>query len=40
MWQKYLSLATFAYNTFNITYVGNHSPYELYLGENQGHCSI
>ena len=29
MWPKYLSLATFAYNTFNTPNLGNHSPYEL-----------
>ena len=31
MWQKYLPLATFAYNTFNIPNLGNFSPYELAL---------
>ena len=29
---KYLSLAMFAYNTFNSPNLGNHSPYELTLG--------
>ena len=29
MWLKYLSLATFAYNTFNTPYPGNYSPYKL-----------
>ena len=29
MWPKYLSLATFAYNTFNTPNLGNFSPYEL-----------
>ena len=29
MWPKYLSLATFAYKTFNIPNVANFSPYEL-----------
>ena len=29
MWPKYLSLATFAYNTFNTPNVVNFSPYEL-----------
>ena len=29
MWPKYLSLATFAYNTFNTTNLVNFSPYEL-----------
>ena len=32
MWTKYLSLATFAYNTFNIPNLGNYSPYELTFG--------
>ena len=32
MWPKYLSLATFAYNTFNIPNLGNYSPYELTFG--------
>ena len=32
MWTKYLSLATFAYNTFNSPNLGNYSPYELTLG--------
>ena len=32
MWQKYLSLATFAYNTFNTPKLGNYSPYELTFG--------
>ena len=29
MWPKYLQLATFIYNTFNTTHLGNYSPYEL-----------
>ena len=29
MWPKYLSLATFAYNTFNNPNLANFSPYEL-----------
>ena len=29
MWPKYLSLATFAYNTFDTPNLGNYSPYEL-----------
>ena len=29
MWQKYLSLATPAYNTFNTPNLGNYSPYKL-----------
>ena len=29
MWTKFLSLATFAYNTFNTPNLGNYSPYEL-----------
>ena len=32
MWPKYLSLATFAYNTFQIPNLGNYSPYELTFG--------
>ena len=32
MWLKYLSLATFAYNTFNSPNVANYSPYELVFG--------
>ena len=32
MWTKYLSLAMFAYNTFNTPNLGNHSPYELTFG--------
>ena len=32
MWPKYLSLATFAYNTFNTPNVGNYSPYKLTFG--------
>ena len=32
MWPKYLSLAMFAYNTFNIPNLGNYSPYELTFG--------
>ena len=32
MWLKYPSLATFAYNTFNIPHLGNYSPYELTFG--------
>ena len=32
MWPKYLSLAMFAYNTFNTPNLGNHSPYELIFG--------
>ena len=31
-WTKYLSLATFAYNTFNTLNLGNYSPYELTFG--------
>ena len=29
MWPKYLSLATFAYNTFNTPNLANFSPYQL-----------
>ena len=36
MWPKYLSLATFTYNTFNILNLRNYSPYKL-LAENQDH---
>ena len=32
MWTKYLSLATFAYNTFYSPNLGNYSPYELTFG--------
>ena len=32
MWTKYLSLATFAYNTFNSPNLGHYSPYELIFG--------
>ena len=32
MWTKYLSLATFVYNTFNSPNLGNYSPYELTFG--------
>ena len=32
MWPKYLSLATFAYNIFNIPKLANFSPYELVFG--------
>ena len=32
MWTKYLSLATFAYNTFNTPNLGNYSLYELTFG--------
>ena len=32
MWAKYLSLATFAYNTFNSPNLENYSPYELKFG--------
>ena len=32
MWAKYLSLATFAYNMFNMPNLGNYSPYELTSG--------
>ena len=39
MWQKYLSLATFAYNIFNTPYLRNHSM-NLYLVEKHGLCSI
>ena len=32
MWTKYLSLATFAYNTFNSPNLGNYNPYEQTFG--------
>ena len=32
MWPKYLSLATFAYNTFNTPHLGNYSPHKLTFG--------
>ena len=32
MWPKYLSLAMFAYNTFNTPKLGNYSLYELTFG--------
>ena len=32
MWLKYLSLATFAYNTFTTLNLGHYSPYELPFG--------
>ena len=32
MWTKYLSLATFAYNTFNSPNLGNYSPFKLTFG--------
>ena len=32
MWPKYLSLTTFAYNTFNTPNLVNFSPYELVFG--------
>ena len=33
MWTKYLSLAIFAYNTFNSPSIGNYSPFELTFGQ-------
>ena len=35
MWPKYLPLATFTYNTFNIPNLANFSPYELVLGRKK-----
>ena len=32
MWPRYLSLSTFAYNTFNTPNLANNSPYELVFG--------
>ena len=37
-WHKFLSWATFAYNTFHSPNFGNYSPFGLILGENQGYC--
>ena len=37
MWQKYLSLATFAYNMFNTPNPENYSPYELTSGRKPKH---
>ena len=34
MWPKYLSLATFAYNTFNSPNLAIYSPYKLVFGRN------
>ena len=31
-WPKYLSIAMFAYNTFNILNLANYSPHELVFG--------
>ena len=35
MWTKYVSLAMFAYNTFNSPNLGNCSPYELTFGRKR-----
>ena len=35
VWTKYLSLATFVYNTFNTPNLGNYSLYELTFGKTQ-----
>ena len=40
MWPKYLPLAMFAYNAFNMPNLGSHSPYELIFGRNQELCLI
>ena len=40
MWPKYLSLATFAYNTFNSLNLMNYSLYELLFGRNQKYYLI
>ena len=32
MWPKYLSLATFVYNTFNSSNLANYGPYKLVFG--------
>ena len=34
MWPKYVSLAAFAYNTFNTPNLGTYSPYELPFGRH------
>ena len=36
MWLKYLSRATFMYNTFNTPNLGNYSPYKLTFGRKPG----
>ena len=40
MWLKYLSLATFAYNTFNTLNLTNYSPYELVFRRKTKYYSI
>ena len=35
MWTKYLSLAMFAYNTFNSPNLGNYSPYDDFWQKTQ-----
>ena len=40
MWTKHLSLATFAYNTFNTPNLRSYSPYELTFGRNPKYCLI
>ena len=37
MWPKYLPLATFAYNTFNIPNLENYSPSQLVFGKSQNY---
>ena len=32
MWHKFLPLATFAYNIFHTSNLGNYSPYDLVFG--------
>ena len=39
MWPTYLTLTTFAYNTFNTQNLGNYNPYELIFGGNQDRYS-
>ena len=36
MWPKYLPPARFAYNTFNIPYLGHYTPNELHFGRKRG----
>ena len=37
-WHKFLSLATFAYNTFHSPNLGNYLPYELTFGREPKYC--
>ena len=40
MWPKYLPLATFAYNTFNTSNLGNFSPYKLVFGRKWNYLNL